>query len=176
MTVVLTAEQRELRSVARDFFTDRSGESRVRQQMADPTGADTDTWKQLTEQLGVQGMVVPEAYGGGGFSRVDLGVVLEEAGRALYGGPLLSTVLAAEAVMAAGDDAASAELLPRPADGGGGRLAAPGRRRGPADGAVGGSAALQRPGGGASRKLVRLAEQQGLAGSLTGRKLLVLDG
>src|SRR3954447_23274734 len=103
MTVVLTAEQRELRAVARDFFTDRAAD-------------DTDTWKQLTEQLGVQGMVVPEAYGGGGFSRVDLGVVLEEAGRALYGGPLLSTVLAVEAVMAAGDDAASAELLPRLAD------------------------------------------------------------
>src|SRR3954447_12627578 len=160
MTVVLTAEQRELRSVARDFFTDRSGESRVRQQMADPTGADTDTWKQLTEQLGVQGMVVPEAYGGGGFSRVDLGVVLEEAGRALYGGPLLSTVLAAEAVMAAGDEAACAELLPRLAAGE----------------AVGTLALLERPGGWADPEVTTRADQRGSSWSLTGRKLHVLDG
>jgi alkylation response protein AidB-like acyl-CoA dehydrogenase len=162
MTVVPTPEQRELRSVARDFFTGRSGESRVRQHLADPTGADTAdaaTWKQLTEQLGVQGMVVPEAYGGGGFSHVDLGVVLEEAGRALYGGPLLSTVLAAEAIMAAGADAACADLLPRLVDG-----------------AVGSIAVLERPGGWAGGEVGTLAEHRDSAWYLTGRKLHVLDG
>ena len=160
MAVVLTAEQRELRSVVRAFFAERSAEDNVREQMSSPTGLDTATWKQLGEQLGVQGMAVPEVYGGSGFSHVDLGIVLEEAGRALYGGPLLSTVLAAEAVLAAGDEAACADLLPRLAAGD----------------AVGTVAVLERPGGWADAEVTTRAEQQGTSWSLTGRKMHVPDG
>jgi alkylation response protein AidB-like acyl-CoA dehydrogenase len=160
MAVVLTAEQRELRSVVRAFFAERSAEDTVREQMSSPTGLDTTTWKQLGEQLGVQGMAVPEVYGGAGFSSVDLGVVLEEAGGALYGGPLLSTVLAAEAVLAAGDEAACADLLPRLAAGD----------------AVGTVAVLERPGGWADAEVTTRAAQQGTPWRLTGRKLHVPDG
>jgi alkylation response protein AidB-like acyl-CoA dehydrogenase len=159
MAVVLTAEQRELRSVVRDFFAVRSSESAVRQQMTSPDGLDAVTWKQLGEQLGVQGMAVPEAYGGAGFSHVDLGIVLEEAGRALFTGPLLSTVLAAEAVLAAGDEGARADLLPRLAEG-----------------AVGTLAVLDRPGGWADPDVTTRAEQQGTSWALTGRRLHVPDG
>src|SRR3954452_9209787 len=160
MAVVLTPEQRQLRSVLREFFADRSAESLVREQMAGPAGFDTDTWKQLGEQLAVQGLAVPEAYGGTGFTHVDLGIVLEEAGRALFGGPLLSTVLAAEAILAAGDHAACAELLPRLA----------------AEGAVGSIALLERPGGWADAEVTTRAERQGSSWCLTGRKLHVPDG
>jgi alkylation response protein AidB-like acyl-CoA dehydrogenase len=128
--------------------------------MASPTGLDTSAWKQLGEQLGVQGLAVPEAFGGSGFTHVDLGIVLEEAGRALFGGPLLSTVLAAEAVLASGDDAASADLLPRLAG----------------EGAVGTVALLERPGGWADPDVGTRAESQGSSWSLTGRKLHVPDG
>jgi alkylation response protein AidB-like acyl-CoA dehydrogenase len=160
MTVVLTAEQRELRSVVRSFFAERSPESAVREQMSGAPGLDTATWKQLGEQLGVQGMAVPEAYGGAGFSYLDLGIVLEAAGGALFTGPLLSTVLAAEAVLAAGDDAACADLLPRLA----------------AEGAVGTLAVLEGPGRWADDEVSTRAEQQGTSWSLTGRKLHVPDG
>jgi alkylation response protein AidB-like acyl-CoA dehydrogenase len=160
MAVVLTPEQRELRSVVRAFFAERSAEDTVREQMSSPLGLDTATWKQLGEQLGVQGMAVPEAYGGSAFSHVDLGIVLEEAGRALYGGPLLSTVLAAEAVLAAADEAACADLLPRLAAGD----------------AVGTVAVLERPGGWADAEVTTRAEQQGTSWSLTGRKMHVPDG
>jgi alkylation response protein AidB-like acyl-CoA dehydrogenase len=159
MAVVLTAEQRELRSIVRDFFTVRSSESAVREQMTSPDGLDAVTWKQLGEQLGVQGMAVPEAYGGAGFSHVDLGIVLEEAGRALFTGPLLSTVLAAEAVLAAGDEGARADLLPRLAEG-----------------AVGTLAVLDRPGGWADPDVTTRAEPQGASWTVTGRKLHVPDG
>ena len=128
--------------------------------MTSPDGLDAATWKQLGEQLGVQGMAVPEAYGGAGFSHVDLGIVLEEAGRALFTGPLLSTVLAAEAVLAAGDEAARADLLPRLAAGD----------------AVGTVAVLERPGGWADAEVTTRAEQQGTSWSLTGRKMHVPDG
>jgi alkylation response protein AidB-like acyl-CoA dehydrogenase len=160
MAVVLTAEQRELRSVVRAFFAERSAESHVREQMSSPTGLDTAAWKQLGEQLGVQGMAVPEAYGGSGFSHVDLGIVLEEAGGALYTGPLLSTVLAAEAIVAAGDDGASADLLPRLA----------------AEGAVGSIALLEQPGSWGSPRVTARAEQRGDAWYLTGRRQHVPDG
>ena len=160
MAVVLTAEQRELRSVVRAFFAERSAEDTVREQMSSPPGLDTSTWKQLGEQLGVQGMAVPEVYGGSGFSSVDLGIVLEEAGRALYGGPLLSTVLAAEALLAAGDEAACANLLPRLAAGD----------------VVGTVAVLERPGGWADPDVTTRAEQQGATWTLTGRTLHVPDG
>src|SRR5947208_15603955 len=44
---------------------------------------------------------------------MELAVVFEEMGRALYGGPFLSTVgLAASALLASGDDAAKKEWLP----------------------------------------------------------------
>ena len=105
-------------------------------------------------------MAVPEVYGGSGFSSVDLGIVLEEAGRALYGGPLLSTVLAAEAVLAAGDEAACADLLPRLAAGD----------------VVGTVAVLERPGGWADPDVTTRAEQQGASWTLTGRTLHVPDG
>lgn len=160
MSGALSVEQRELRSVARDFFADRSDEAAVRAQMAAPidavAGYDTTTWALLNEQLGVQGMIIPEEYGGSGFGHVDLGVVLEEAGRALYGGPLLSTVLAADAILATGDHAA--DLLTRIAQ----------------DGAAATVAVLERAGSWGAPPRMR-AERDGARWRLTGRKVHVLD-
>ena len=156
MTRTLTPEQRELQSVARGFFAERSDEAAVRAQMAAPSEYDATTWTLLNEQLGVQGMIVPEKYGGSGFGHVDLGVVLEEAGRALYGGPLLSTALAADAVLASGDEAA--DLLPRIAQ----------------EGAVGTVAVLERARGWGAAPAAR-AERDGGRWRLTGRKVHVLD-
>ena len=58
-------------------------------------------------------MHIPEAYGGQGFGFVELGIVLEEMGRALLCAPYFaSTVLAATAIMNAGTEAQKRELLP----------------------------------------------------------------
>ena len=35
----------------------------------------------MAEQMGLQGLHIPEEYGGSGFSYVELGIVLEEMGR-----------------------------------------------------------------------------------------------
>ena len=43
----------------------------------------------MGEQLGLQGLIIPEEYGGSGFSYVELIVVLEEMGRALLCAPVL---------------------------------------------------------------------------------------
>ena len=116
MSVALSAEQLELRSVARRFFTLRSSEAEVRKAMDTADGFDRAVWSQLNEELGVQGMVVPEEFGGSGFSHVDFGVVLEEAGRSLLCAPMLSTALAVEALLVVGDVQANKELLPRLAE------------------------------------------------------------
>ena len=55
---------------------------------------------------------VPEKHGGAGFGFVELAIVLEELGRSLAPTPLLATALAAEALLASGDDEACARLLP----------------------------------------------------------------
>ena len=56
--------------------------------------------------LGLAAIHIPEAYGGQGFSFVELGIVLEEMGRALLCAPYFaSTVLAATAIINAGTEA-----------------------------------------------------------------------
>ena len=67
----------------------------------------------MAQQLGLQGLAIPEEYGGSGYSYVELIVVLEEMGRALLCAPYFSTVaLAANALLASGDDDAKKEYLP----------------------------------------------------------------
>ena len=57
-------EQDELRRMVRRFLADRSGETDVRTAMATDSGYDASTWKTMAEQLGLQGIAVPEPYGG----------------------------------------------------------------------------------------------------------------
>jgi alkylation response protein AidB-like acyl-CoA dehydrogenase len=72
----------------------------------------------MAEQLGLQGLAIPEEYGGSGFSYVELVVVLEEMGRSLLCAPYFATVaLAANALLTSGDDSAKKELLPGLASG-----------------------------------------------------------
>src|SRR5260370_29584494 len=67
----------------------------------------------MSDQLGLQGMAVPEEYEGAGFGYVELGIVFEEMGRALLCAPYLSSVaLAAEALLRCADEAARKDLLP----------------------------------------------------------------
>jgi alkylation response protein AidB-like acyl-CoA dehydrogenase len=113
-----SAEQNELRSVVRAFLERRSPESEVRRFMATTDGYDTATWKQLATQIGLQGLTIPEEFGGAGGSFVELGIVLEEMGRSLLCAPFLATaVLAANALLHSGDKAAMSDYLPGIASG-----------------------------------------------------------
>ncbi|MEW2625660.1 acyl-CoA dehydrogenase family protein [Streptomyces sp. NPDC048106] len=113
-----TEEQRELRTVLRDFLTEASGPEDVRTHLATPRGYDEALWARLAGEIGVHGLAIPEEYGGSGFTFAELAVALEEAGRVLYCAPLLSTVvLAAQALLGSGDRQACERHLPRIADG-----------------------------------------------------------
>ena len=117
MILGVSAEQEELRASVRRFLADRAPMSRVRALM---DGGETDwaVWEQAGTQLGLQGLAIPESYGGAGFSFAEQAVVLEEFGAALYGGPYLaSAVLAATALLASPDEGARRGLLPDIASG-----------------------------------------------------------
>jgi alkylation response protein AidB-like acyl-CoA dehydrogenase len=131
MFAPLTEEQEELRAVVKDFLATASPETEVRRVMDTDAGYDEKVWNQMGRELQLQGIAVPEEFGGQGFGWDELGIVLEEAGAALLCAPLFaSTVLAGSAILESGDEAAKKELLPGIADGSTiGTLAFPGDNR-----------------------------------------------
>ncbi len=81
--------------------------------MASQAGYDKDVWRQLTQEVGLAGTHLPEAYGGYGFSAVELGIACQAMGRHLYCGPFFaSAVMAAYAILDNGSDAQREALLP----------------------------------------------------------------
>ena len=118
MNFAFTEEQEELRKTVRNFLDAKSPETAVREQMETEAGYDQAVWSQMGEQMGLQGLHIPEEYGGSGYSYVELGIVLEEMGRSLLCAPFFSTVvLAANTLIHCGDDAAKQAHLPGIASG-----------------------------------------------------------
>lgn len=117
MNFAFTEEQEQLREFVRSFMEDKSSELAVREMMETDAGYDSAVWSQMAEQMGLQGLIIPEEFGGQGFGFVEMGVVLEEMGRALLCAPFFSGLLASLAIMHSGDDDAKAAHLPGIADG-----------------------------------------------------------
>jgi len=118
MNFAFSEEQEELRKTVRSFLEQKSAAADVRRLMETAEGYDPAVWSQMGEQLGLQGLAIPEEFGGSGYSFVELGIVFEEMGRALLCAPYFSTVaLAANLLLASGDDAAKAAHLPGIASG-----------------------------------------------------------
>jgi alkylation response protein AidB-like acyl-CoA dehydrogenase len=111
-------DQEELRDTVRRFLERSSPEADVRRLMATDLGYDAAVWAQMAGQLGLHGLAIPEAYGGAGFSFVELGIVLEEMGRVLLCAPFFaSAVMAAQLLLATGDEQACQDYLPGIASG-----------------------------------------------------------
>ena len=89
----------------------------MRRLAADRRGTTPSSGGRWPSELGLQGLAVPEEYGGSGFGYVELGIVFEEMGRALLCAPYFATVaLAAEALLRcarrAGQEATSCPASP----------------------------------------------------------------
>ena len=113
MKFSFSGEQEEFRSVLRRFLADVSPTKEVRRLMETDAGWERDGWRELNQPLGLTALRIPEAYGGQGFGFVELGIVLEEMGRALLCAPYFaSAVLATGAIMNAGTEAQKQALLP----------------------------------------------------------------
>jgi alkylation response protein AidB-like acyl-CoA dehydrogenase len=117
MDLDFTEEQNMLRDTVRGLCAQHSPIEIVRKMEDDPIGFPAPLWKQLGE-LGVTGLTLPEAYGGGGQSALEAMIVYEELGRALAPSPhFVSAVLSAGVISRGGTEAQKREWLPRLAAG-----------------------------------------------------------
>jgi alkylation response protein AidB-like acyl-CoA dehydrogenase len=111
-------EQEQFRASLRRFLTERSPPTAVRRAMATSMGYDPALWQRLNADLGLAGLHLPEAVGGAGFGCQELGIVMEEMGRALCCAPYFaSAVLATEALRHGATPSEQAEFLPALASG-----------------------------------------------------------
>src|ERR1700758_3353669 len=117
MTLILTAEEEQLKDSGRRFVAERSPLSKLRDLMSSGQPYDAGVWKQMSAELGLAGLVIPAEYGGAGAGCSALSVVLAELGAGLVPSPLLAGTLAAGTLVKLGDRSAWASLLPGIASG-----------------------------------------------------------
>jgi alkylation response protein AidB-like acyl-CoA dehydrogenase len=94
----LSESQQILKDTARKFFAGESPIAAVRKAMETDTAHDAALWTKLAEQ-GFTGIITPEEYGGMGLGKVELVLLMEEAGYALLPGPFFSTIALAGSVI-----------------------------------------------------------------------------
>jgi alkylation response protein AidB-like acyl-CoA dehydrogenase len=116
MNFGLSDEQELLQETVRGFCAKECPPSRVRELFDAQAGHDAALWKCLGE-MGVLGLVVPEAYGGAGLELLDLALVSEVMGQAALPGPFLGHQLVSLALSLAGSAAQKTAWLPRLASG-----------------------------------------------------------
>jgi len=161
MSMTFTAEQDEFRKSVRRFLAQMSSLAEVRRLMETDEGYDPAVWRQMAEQLGLQGLALPEEYGGSGYGFIEQIAVLEEMGRALLCAPYFSSVvLAGTALVQSGDDAAEGDLLPGIADAS----------------TIATLAWVENPTGWGTGSLSTTAKRSGEGYTIDGMKTLALDG
>lgn len=107
-------EKRAMREAVRAFMATHASESEVRRLADTEAGYERETWLRASRELGLAGLCTPEHHDGSGLPLEALDVTAREAGRALSGLPILSSaVLATRTLLAADDEKAHAEWLPR---------------------------------------------------------------
>jgi alkylation response protein AidB-like acyl-CoA dehydrogenase len=87
----LSESQQILKDTARKFFAGEIPAAAVRKAMETDTAYDAALWTKLADQ-GFTGIIAPEEFGGMGLGKVELVLLMEEAGYALLPGPFFSTV------------------------------------------------------------------------------------
>lgn len=108
----LSEQQRMLERSIDGFFAARFPLSRVRECYDREMGSLDDL-----DELGLCEMLIPEQFGGGGATILDVAVAAERLGAAAAPGPFLGRVLAGYAIDVAGTDEQRARWLPRLASG-----------------------------------------------------------
>lgn len=117
MDLDFTEEHEMLREMVRGVCAEYSPLEVVRALEDDEKGYPDELWKQLVE-LGLVGILVPEAYGGQGQSLLEAAIVYEEFGRSLAPIPHFhSAVLSAGALIVSGSEEQKATWLPAIASG-----------------------------------------------------------
>ena len=117
MQLALSEEQEMLRTMARDFLSDKLPKTAVKEIEESEAGYSPELWKEMAG-LGWMGLAFPEKYGGSDMSFLDLAILLEEMGRACLPGPYFSSVvLSGFTILDIGSEEQKAEHLPKIASG-----------------------------------------------------------
>ena len=119
MAFTLNEEQIMLQDSARRFFQDKMPITHLRhlRDQKDKLALDPKLWKEMG-QMGLNGTLISEDYGGTDFGVLGLCLIFEEAGRVLAPSPLFSTALCAATMIALGASSSQKEaLLPQIANG-----------------------------------------------------------
>lgn len=111
VTFVRNEEQAMLADTLRDLLSASIDMDRTRELSLTLDAFDRDVWTALS-QMGLVGLALPSEFGGAEATFTDLAIVFEELGRFVAAVPLVSTVVASAAILAAGTDSQRAELLP----------------------------------------------------------------
>jgi len=115
MDFALTEEQRLFDTTLRGYLAEHLPLERLRALTDTGTGFDEPLWQGLCE-LGLQGLLVPERFGGSGLGVLDATVAAEALGASVAPAPFLGLAMATRAVLCAGTLAQQDEWLPRIAD------------------------------------------------------------
>lgn len=111
----MSPERELLRETVAALVAKHASPAAVREAMESARGYDESLWRLLCEQVGVTALLVPEECGGAGGDLGDAAVVVEELGKGLVPTPLLGSMLAELAMLAAAEP--DADALARLADG-----------------------------------------------------------
>ena len=106
------AEHEDFRASVRRFAEASGDRQAVRALLEDPRGHDPAVWSQLSRQLGLPGLHLPEEHGGSGVGFRELAIVFEELGRTLLPSPYLATVMGSSAIRNAGSAEEQGRWLP----------------------------------------------------------------
>jgi alkylation response protein AidB-like acyl-CoA dehydrogenase len=160
MYFAVSPEQEMLRDATRSYLSAKVPLTKVRELMETNDGLDQGLWDEMAD-MGWQSLAIPEAYGGAGYTFLELGILIEEMGRALTPAPFFSSVvLGANAILHAGTEEQRTTHLP-----------------GIASGETRVAVAIVEPGRGWSVDDVALsAEEIGDGWVVSGKKSYVLDG
>jgi alkylation response protein AidB-like acyl-CoA dehydrogenase len=105
MNLEITEEQKLLRESVARFCKSEFPTEMVRRLAEHPAGMSPETWNKIAQQAWL-GVLIPEEFGGLGLGVTELGIILEEMGRALVPGPYFSTAALAAPALALGGTAA----------------------------------------------------------------------
>jgi alkylation response protein AidB-like acyl-CoA dehydrogenase len=156
MNFDFSEEQKLLQQTARDYLAAHSPLATCREILESDQPYAANLWKGAAE-MGWQGAVIPESFGGAGFGHLELAMIAYEVGRALAPIPFGPSVyVATEALLRFGSEAQQNAWLPRLASGE----------------AIGTFALVERPGQNAAEAIEARVE----GGKLSGTKCPVVDG
>jgi alkylation response protein AidB-like acyl-CoA dehydrogenase len=117
MNFAYTEEQEMLRKTARNFLETYCPKTLVREMEKDEKDFPVEIWHEMAN-LGWQGLIFPQEYGGAGGNFLDLIVLLEEMGRACLTEPFFSSiVLGGLVILEVGSTEQKMKLLPKIARG-----------------------------------------------------------